>query len=144
MDYVLNAQPAHLNFSPLGFRTLARDYLDCFSGYKPARISLLPYFLCGRAIELGIKSLHLEISNQDQVKWDFGHDLIAAYNALPAKQQILNSVEYQLLEQTNPLYVEKAFEYIQPGQAARAYSMFPHLDSLFQLADKLVNGAYER
>lgn len=83
--------------------------------------------------------MHLEIQTQSHVKKNFGHDLKRSYDALPSNKQILSSSELILLEQANRLYKTKAFEYLQPIDAAHGYSHFPVLDDLAELGKKLVS-----
>jgi hypothetical protein len=139
MHYRLNAETGYINFSPVGFRLAARDFLRCATAFKPPKFSIVPFFLHCRAIELGLKALHLETRNQREVKKDFGHDLVASYNALPAGQRTLADEDAALLEQTNELYMRKAFEYVQPGDAANGYSTFPDPDLLAHLASKFAS-----
>lgn len=143
MNYVLQAETGHLNFSPVGFRYVAKDHMQAFRDYNPSKFSLLKYFLCCRAIELTIKSMLLEIWQQKHVKFDFGHDLVAAYNALPDEKRKLSTDEYKVMEKANPLYMDKAFEYIQPVHAANGYSEFPDLVQLASLAERLIAIAEE-
>jgi hypothetical protein len=123
----------------VGFRKAAEDFLRCHESFNPPKFSVVPFFLCCRAIELALKAMHLEIQTQLQVKRNFGHDLKASYDALPSTKQILSSPELRLLEQANLLYKAKAFEYVQPIHAAEGYSEFPALDDLAQLGRKLVS-----
>ena len=139
MQYKLNAETGYINFSSVGFRLAARDFLRCATVFNPPEFSIVPFFLYCRAIELGLKALHLETQNQREVKKDFGHNLTASYNALPARQRTLADEDAALLEQTNELYMRKAFEYVQPADAANGYSTFPDLDLLARLAGKFAS-----
>jgi hypothetical protein len=139
MQYKLTAETGYINFSPVGFRLAARDFLRCATAFNPSNFSIVPFFLYCRAIELGLKALHLETRNQRAVKKDFGHNLMASYNALPARQRTLADEDTALLELTNELYMRKAFEYVQPGDAANGYSTFPDLDLLARLAEKFAS-----
>ena len=141
MNYTIKIETGHINLSPMAFRRTAEDFLDCYGSFHPTKFSLVPYFLCARAIELALKALHLETRTQLQVKKDFGHDLKASYDALPVPNQILSSSEARVLEQTSLLYDTKvkAFEYLRPIDAAHAYNEFPVLEDLAQVATKLVS-----
>jgi hypothetical protein len=134
MNYVLVAEPGLINFSTVGFRLAARDFRRCADQFKPPKFSIVPYFLYCRAIELGLKSVHLETARQAQVKKDFHHDLIASYDALPVDRRTLSDSDRTLLREASELYRQKRFEYVQPGDAAHAYSMFPDLENLARLA----------
>ncbi|HEY8225466.1 MAG TPA: hypothetical protein VIG25_09330 [Pyrinomonadaceae bacterium] len=138
MNYTIKLETGHINFSPVGFRRAAEDFLLCQESFRPPKFSVVPYFLCCRAIELALKAMHLESQTQKQVKKGFGHDLKASYDALPSPMQILSPSELRLLEQTNVLYMMKAFEYVRPIDAAHGYSEFPLLDDLVRLGTKLV------
>jgi hypothetical protein len=94
----------------------------------------VPYFLYCRAIELGLKAIHLETATQQEVKNTFGHDLVASYHALPPERRKLATTDTDLLTRINTLYIGKAFEYVQPGDAAHGYSAFPDLEQLARLA----------
>ena len=95
MKYTLEAGTGHINFSPVGFRLAAKDFLACYEDYKPDRFSVVPYFLCCRAIELGLKAIHLDKKRQREVKDEFGHSLKASYDALPVEQRILSKPEVE-------------------------------------------------
>jgi hypothetical protein len=101
---------------------------------KPPKFSILPYFLYCRAIELGLKAIHLETDKQQDVKDEYGHNLVKSYEALPPERRTLSPTDTDLLAQINKLYVCKAFEYVQPGDAANAFSSFPDLEQLARLA----------
>jgi len=73
-----------------------------------------------------------------KVKKNFGHDLRKAYDALPLGKRVLSSVEEDVLDQANILYKGKAFEYVQPFDAATAYSRFPGLNDLAHVGRKLI------
>ena len=92
--------------------------------------SPVPFFLCCRAIELEIKSKHLEEKRQQLVKKDLGHDIVKAYDTLDEKYKILNEDEYLLLKKTSEVYLSKAFEYINVGDAGTAFKRFPDLEAL--------------
>jgi hypothetical protein len=136
MKYALKTKPAIINFSPLGFRLAAQDFLDCYKAYKPntGRYSIVPFFLCCRAIELSLKAIHLRKKRQKEVKYEFGHYLKASYNALLRTHQTLSRPEVELLQKADILYNEKVFEYIQPHDAATAFSRFPDLKAPGALA----------
>jgi hypothetical protein len=133
------AEPGHINFSPTGFRIVAEDLLLCYESFKPEKFSIVPFFLCCRAIELGFKALHLETRSQRQVKFDFGHDLKGSYDALPSEMRSLTSREIALLEIANARYKEKAFEYMHPFDAGMGFSRFPALEDLAMLAKLIVS-----
>lgn len=140
-DYVDKADTGHINFSPTGFRLLAQDFLQCYSDFKPARFSVLPFFLCCRAIELALKSMHLEKEPQAQVKQRFRHDLLAAYETLPPVSKTLSAEERTVLAKASSIYKDKRFEYVQASDAGAAYTRFPELEVLAQVAQKLAAGA---
>lgn len=139
MSYTIKIETGHINLSPYAFRRTAEDFLQCYHSFHPPKFSLVPYFLCARAIELSLKAMHLEASTQLQVKRNFGHDLKASYDALPKPKQILSSAELVVLEQASLLYDAKRFEYLQPIDAAHGYSEFPQLNEIAEIAAKLVS-----
>jgi hypothetical protein len=134
MAYILHAETGYINFSPVGFKLVARDFRRCADAFKPPKFSIVPYFLYCRAIELGLKAIHLETRRQQEVKHEYGHDLIRSYKALPPERQMLSTADSDLLAQISGLYQRKAFEYVQPGDAAHGYSDFPDLEQLARLA----------
>lgn len=134
MDYTLCAGTGHINFSPVGFKLAARDFCHCADAFKPPKFSIVPYFLYCRAIELGLKAIHLETRTQLEVKNEFNHDLVKSYKALPPERRTLSPAHTDLLAGINKLYLGKAFEYVQPGDAGRGYSTFPDLGQLARLA----------
>src|SRR4029453_16439360 len=134
MDYTMPVETGHINFSRVGFKLAARDFRRCADTFKPLKFSIVPYFLYCRAIELGLKAIHLETRKQQDVKDEHGHNLIRSYKALPPERQTLSPADSDLLAQTSTLYERKAFEYVQPGDAAHGYSDFPELERLARLA----------
>jgi hypothetical protein len=118
MDYTLHAETGRINFSPVAFKRVACDFRRCADTFRPPKFSIVPYFLYCRAIELGLKAIHLETHRQQEVKDEYGHDLIRSYNALPLERQTLATADSDLLAQTSKLYERKAFEYLQPSNAA--------------------------
>src|SRR4051812_47331027 len=137
MNLTITPEPGFVNFSPVGFRQVASDLIRCMDSFEPVKFSIVPYFLCCRAIELALKAAHLETQRQDAVKKSFGHDLFASYHALAASEQTLSRPEVELLEKAGELYVSKAFEYISPYHAATGFSHFPDLDALKALSKKI-------
>jgi hypothetical protein len=138
MHYTMNAEPGHVNFSPVGFRRVACDFLRCAQAFKPEAFSPVPFFLLSRAVELALKALHLETVGQAAVKMKFGHKLLASYEALPPASRTLSPVEVELLGTVSALYADKRFEYVQPGDASTGYSRFPDLAALSTLAARVV------
>jgi hypothetical protein len=84
MNYAFHAETGYINFSPIGFKVAARDFRRCADMFKPPKFSIVPYFLYCRAIELGLKSIHLETCSQQEAKDQYSHDLIKAYKSLPS------------------------------------------------------------
>lgn len=127
-------RPVISTFRQSGFKLVARDFRRCADTFKPPKFSIVPYFLYCRAIELGLKAIHLETERQEEVKEEYGHDLIRSYKALPPERRTLSTADSDLLAQISRLYERKAFEYVQPGDAAHGYSDFPDLEQLARLA----------
>lgn len=141
MDYVLKAETGRINFSAYAFHRYARDFYKCRRDFVPeGRFSPIPYFLLCRAIELELKSRHLEQVGQSSVKGQFGHDLIRAYEALPAHLQSLSTDELVELQKASEIYKppNKGFEYVHSHDAAHGYSSFPDLAILDGIAKKLL------
>jgi len=142
--HVLGAEAGVVYVSPALFRKAARDYLTCLRLFRdPKRFSVVPYFLCCRAIELALKAEHLESRRQKEVRNDYGHDLVTAYAGLPQRSRTLGEGDVALLRQANDIYSTKGFEYINPGDAATAFSGFPDLGALVKLAKKIVRARRE-
>ena len=136
----IKAETGYINLSPVGFRLAARDYFKCYLDFKkPGRFSVVPYFLCCRAIELALKAIHLETKKQAAIKLKYSHNLLASYSDLPMDKQILSKEELELLKQANQIYSKKDFEYFNVVDAATGFQRYPNLDALAQLAQKLTN-----
>ena len=136
-DYILKAETGHIGLSPVLFRLSARDYFKCYLGFPPGEFSVVPFFLCCRAIELALKAQHLESKTQKEVKQLYSHDLEKSYRDLDAEQQTLKPEEEHLLSAANDIYKKKEFEYLNVFDAGTAYERFPNLDKLGALARKL-------
>ena len=118
---------------------MAMHYYKCKQDFQcPHSFSPVPYFLLCRAIELELKSRHLRSKTQKQVKDDFGHDLLKAYESLSNSDKILNADELCTLKKANDIYSTKGFEYFDPEDALRRYSNYPNLESLDLVARKLI------
>lgn len=137
--YILNASVGYVNLSPDAFHMWARHYYKCKQDFQsPDRFSPVPYFLLCQAIELEIKSRHLQRKNRQEVKEEYGHQLIKAYDALEKEHRVLNGEELEVLKAANEIYCGKGFEYFNPEHALRGYSNFPDLGSLDAVAKKLI------
>ena len=87
--------------------------------------SPVPYALLCRAIELELKSRHLENAHeprgptQNDIADTYGHKLKALYEGLPSDQKVLSSEEMAVLYTANEIYNDnKGFDYITPYDAA--------------------------
>lgn len=140
-NYVLEAESGgRIKISPVGFRLLAQDYFKCYLNFKkPKHFSVLPYFLCCRAIELALKSIHLETKKQSDVKSNYGHDLYTLYKGLPEEKQTLLNDDLKLLLQINKIYKCKYFEYINVNDIATAFKRFPDIQALAKITRKLID-----
>ena len=137
-NYVLKAETGHINVSPVGFRLAAQDYFKCFLDFeKPRRFSVVPFFLCCRAMELALKAIHLETKTQCEVKDLYGHNLVKSYSDLPAERRTLSPEEFALLKQASEIYSNKDFEYFCVADAATGFTRYPDLDALGNLARKV-------
>jgi hypothetical protein len=140
MKNVIKVDTFNVNLAPDAFRRWAGHYYECKQQFRPPDpFSPVPYFLLCRAIELGIKAKHLSRMKKKQVKKEFGHNLIKAYNALGVSDQILTSAEVDILRQTNDIYSPKGFEYFDPVDALTAFSRYPDLEELDKIAKKLIS-----
>ena len=138
-NYTIKAETGHINLSPTGFQLAARDYFKCYLDFeKPGRFSVVPYFLCCRAIELSLKAKHLETKSRQDVKQTFRHNLIRSYKGLPSEKQNLSAEEFQLLQKANEIYNKKEFEYFSVLDAATGFERYPDLDRLADLTRKLI------
>ena len=146
MDHNLDAEPAHINLSPVAFRLWAKQYYQCGHSFPCSDFSPVPYFLFCRAIELHFKAIHLDQlkttppghQTQADVKNLYQHDLIKSYWGLPAANQTLSNGELSLLETANKVYSGKGFEYVNVHDSARGFSNFPDLLALDALAKAIV------
>ena len=127
------------NLSPDAFHRWATHYYKCRHDFvSPHRFSPVPYFLLCRALELELKSRHLQRQHQGEVKRAFGHNLAKAYAALPEVEQTLSATECAVLQQASRIYASKGFEYFDPEDALTAYRRFPDLSALDAVAKKLL------
>lgn len=140
MNVSIEVHTGHLNISPELFRMWAQQYLQARRSIViDAQFTPVPYFLLCMAIELQLKSHHLETLTRDQVKGQYGHRLKRSYDQLPAPLQPLDAVEYQALVQADRIYNdEKGFEYVSVYDAVTALRDFPDLAALDQVAAKLI------
>lgn len=131
-----------VNLSPVGFRHWAKHYLACRRTFVPPDdgFSPVPYFLNCRAIESELKSRHLNAKRLKEVKTTYWHNLDALYDDLPDSEKRLTAEERSLLSAANKIYEHKGFEYFANLSAVRAFSNFPPLEALSQLADRLITG----
>jgi hypothetical protein len=142
-NHVIHVPTVHVNLSPVLFLHLSRDYFEChLSSGDLKGSSPVPFFLCCRAIELGLKAKHLETATQAKVKVLFSHDLEKAYEALDTGQKTLTQQECGVLAAANAIYKVKEFEYVHGFDALTAYKRFPALDDLADLARKITE--YDR
>ena len=126
------------NLAPDAFAKWAHHYLQCEADYSCKSFSPVPYFLLCRAIELAIKSIHLNKMGQPEVKSSYGHDILKAYEALPGEFKVLVKGEQELLKVASEIYAGKQFEYFEPQDVLTGFSRFPSLVHLRALARKFV------
>lgn len=131
VHYTLQGDSGFYNTSPDAFREWASQFYDCaLPLVGKAEFSPVPYFLLCRAMELALKAVHLEDKRQPQVRNDFGHDLVKAYDALPAAKQTLARAEQDVLQKASTIYKGKGFEYFNLTHARNGYSDYPDLEAL--------------
>jgi hypothetical protein len=134
-NYTITIGTGHINVSPVTFRLAAQDFFKCYLDFqKPSHISVVPFFLCCRALELAFKAIHLETKSQSDVKSLYSHDLLSSYTALDPQHQTLSQEELTLLTQANAIYRSKEFEYINVYDVGTAYGRFPDIDGLARIA----------
>jgi hypothetical protein len=139
VDVVIRVQGFDANISPDAFHMWAQHYYKCKQDFQsPGSFSPVPYFLLCRAIELEIKSRHLQTKHRSKVKTEYSHNLIKGYEALEPQQKILNNKEVETLTDANAIYIGKGFEYFNPEHALRGYDLFPNLMLLDAIANKLI------
>jgi hypothetical protein len=138
-NQVISVGTAQSNLSPTLFHEDAPQYLGCERAYQPVRWGV-PYFLVCRAIELELKTKHLESKSRAEVKKQFGHNLEKSYDALPQSEQSLDASEYSELLHASGVYdvPNNGFEYVSIGDAMTQLKHFPSLSVLEQIATKLV------
>jgi hypothetical protein len=126
------------NLAPDAFVKWANQYLKCEEDYSLTGFSPVRYFLLCRAIELAIKSIHLNSIGQPEVKATYGHNLIKAYQKFPTECQTLTGEEENLLSNASAIYNGKGFEYFNPEDSLTGYQRFPKIEELRALAHKIV------
>ena len=139
MMRVTGAGGINANLAPDAFHRWATHYYKCKQDFQPPhRFSPVPYFLLCRAIELQLKSKHLQLKTQDQVKQEYWHNLSKLYGSLSDNDKVLNASELNILEQASNIYAPKDFEYFTPEDALTAYSRYPDMQALDAVARKLI------
>jgi len=131
----------NVNASPTMFHVYALHYFECNQAFVNRHpFSPVPYFLLCRAIELELKSRHLESKSRKQVKKDYGHNLTKSYDALDPSEKILDMSEYAELVKASRIYdvPKKGFEYCSVYDAATGFKSFPALAVLDQIARRLL------
>jgi hypothetical protein len=124
----------------MAFHRWATHYYKCRQDFQCLHpFSPVPYFLLCRAIELVLKSKHLEDKRQPEVKNEFGHNLVKAYRALPVEAQQLSEDKFSILERASAIYSSKGFEYFNPEDALTGYSRFPDLAALDDITKQLLD-----
>jgi hypothetical protein len=133
-NYKIKLEPVSINASPTFFQMSAEEYYEAFQKcYDPTRFSAVPYFLCCRAIELGLKAIHLQGIKRDEVKKRYGHNLWKAYQELPEKMRFLTPENEDLLKRVSAIYLQKDFEYVAVGDACNGFKKFPDVPALADL-----------
>ena len=128
-----------INLSPLGFHMWADRYLDCYQDSRqPAPDSPVPHLLLCRVIELEFKAWHRQVQKRKVLTNKFGHDFVASYGALPAKQRILSAEEVVLLTRANEIYAKKSFEHIGVGLGAKSFEARSDLVALETMTQKIM------
>lgn len=128
------------NLNPLAFNMSATHYYKCKQDFQsPDKFSSVPYFLLCRSIELSIKARHLQRDGQSKVKSDYRHNICKAYNHLKDNEKILIKEELDTLKIANAIYSKKGFEYFVPQDAMTAFSGYPDLDKLDNIAKKFLD-----
>ncbi len=140
MNRIIKVGAIDANLSPDAFHMLAAHLYRCSRDFKnPDKFSLLPYFLLCRAIELGVKSIHLRDKKQREVKNIYRHSISVAYEALKNELKTLNDSEVRTLKTASDMYREKRFEYPHMDDCLEAYSDFPDLNTLDAIAAKVLS-----
>ena len=139
-NIMITPEAGFINFSPYAFHKTAEHFYKAKCDFEAPGdfFSPVPFFLCCRAIELELKSKHLEEKRQQLVKKELSHDILKAYDTLDEKYKILNENEYLLLKKTSELYLSKRFEYIHVKNVGTALTSFPDLETLDALTRKIL------
>ena len=128
-----------VNLSPDAFHRWAEHFYKVKCDFQAQhKFSPVPYFLCCRALELELKAKHLIEKRQKEVKNEFGHHLIKAYDALSKERKVLSEEEYAVLNQAKEVYSSKGFEYINLEDSLTGYKRFPDLKMLDSLPRKIL------
>lgn len=126
------------NLAPDAFAKWANHYLQCELDYSLDCFSPVRYFLLCRAIELAIKSIHLNRIGQPEVKATYGHNLLKAYQGLPNEYLTLTEEEQDFLSNASAIYDGKEFEYFSPEDSLTGYQRFPDIEALRAITRKIV------
>ena len=127
-----------LNIGPTAALLMAQDFLKCYLDFKkPRKHSLVPYFLCCSAIELALKSIHLETKKKGHQGY-ICHDLEKLYSYLSPGKIDLSPEEVSLLVEANKIYSTKDFEYFNTVRhMMQGCRTFPDLNALAEVARKV-------
>lgn len=142
------------NLAPEAYHRMANDFYRCKQSFQSEyKFSPIPYFLLCRAIELCLKARHLAQMTQEEIKSNFGHNILKLYEEL--KVSLLSPYEVEILTQASRIYdvkkhhemegdykvtyAGKGFEYYDPQHTYRGYNKFPNLEYLDAIAQKLIS-----
>jgi hypothetical protein len=139
-NITIQVEAGFANVSPHGFHYYAEQFLQCFDNFQPPQsYSPVPYYLLCRVIELELKARHLLTKNQEAVKKDYWHDLVACYKGLQSEHKKLTAGELAVLKAANEIYDKpKGFEYFSLAQTGGNFKL-PDVKVLEQIARELVN-----
>jgi len=145
-NYVLKAEPAHINVSPTGFLVYATDFLNAHESYKSDNaFSPASYYLVCRSLELSMKSFLLAKGMARQEIKDrrkYGHDLKKLLRK--AKELGINTIspisdaQEEQIVKANDWYARKGFEYFELQNIVDGRETLPNLEVLIRIARCLV------
>jgi hypothetical protein len=150
MNIVVTPDTGFMNISPDGFHKWATEFIECRKTLNTTltkNVSPVAYYLLCHAIELEIKARLLRSSNNFKprdLKNQYGHRLIDAYNALDTSDKVLTKTEIETLKVINQIYKDKGFEYFTPVNVFIVFQRLLDIKLLDHIASKLIETLPEK
>mgnify|MGYP000035302141 FL=1 len=134
----INAEKTEVNLSATMLQLYASQYIKCANEFIHDGFSPVYYSLYCKAIELGLKAIHLETKTIEQIPSDYGHDIKNSYDGLEESSKTLGPHEYAELTKASEIYNAKGFEYCRVKDSVQTFTNFPDFRVLRKIAEQFV------